>query len=123
MKLIHLGDLHLGKSLGEYDLAEDQRYILNQILDIIKRESADAVLIAGDVYDKAVPSESATRLLNEFFCELAELGVKTFVISGNHDSDERLNYGSELFQKNQIFISAVYQGCLLYTSPSPRDRG
>lgn len=66
MKLIHLGDLHLGKSLGEYDLAEDQRYILNQILDIIKRESADAVLIAGDVYDKAVPSESATRLLKNF---------------------------------------------------------
>ena len=114
MKLIHLGDLHLGKSLGEYDLAEDQRYILKQILQLIKKESVDAVLIAGDVYDKAVPSESATRLLDEFLCELAELGVKTFIISGNHDSDDRLNYGSELFQKNKIFISAVYQGELYH---------
>ena len=68
MKLIHLGDLHLGKSLGEYDLAEDQRYILKQILQLIKKESVDAVLIAGDVYDMAVPSESATRLLDEFLC-------------------------------------------------------
>ena len=110
MKLIHLGDLHLGKSLGEYDLAEDQRYILNQILDIIKRESADAVLIAGDVYDKAVPSESATRLLNEFFCELAELGVKTFVISGNHDSAERLAFGSQLMMESQVIFSPVYDG-------------
>lgn len=114
MKLIHLGDLHLGKSLGEYDLAEDQRYILKQILQLIKKESVDAVLIAGDVYDKAVPSESATRLLDEFLCELAELGVKTFIISGNHDSDDRLNYGSELFQKNKIFISSVYQGELYH---------
>ena len=112
MKLLHLGDLHLGKSLGEFDLIEDQKYILNQILDLIVQESVDAVLIAGDVYDKSIPSEAATRLLDTFLSQLAAKNVKTFVISGNHDSDDRLNYGSKLFVSNQIYISAVYDGHL-----------
>ena len=112
MKLLHLGDLHLGKSLGEFDLIEDQKYILNQILDVIVQESVDAVLIAGDVYDKSIPSEAATRLLDTFLSQLAAKNVKTFMISGNHDSDDRLNYGSKLFVSNQIYISAVYDGHL-----------
>lgn len=112
MKLLHLGDLHLGKSLGEFDLIEDQKYILNQILDLIVQESVDAVLIAGDVYDKSIPSEAATRLLDTFLSQLAAKNVKTFMISGNHDSDDRLNYGSKLFISNQIYISAVYDGHL-----------
>ena len=112
MKLLHLGDLHLGKSLGEFDLIEDQKYILNQILDLIVQESVDAVLIAGDVYDKSIPSEAATRLLDTFLSQLAAKNVKTFMISGNHDSDDRLNYGSKLFVSNQIYISAVYDGHL-----------
>ena len=112
MKLLHLADLHLGKSLQEFDLKEDQQYILDQILGIIKKESIDVVLIAGDVYDKSIPSESATKLLDYFLCSLAQLKVKTFVISGNHDSDERLRYGSSLFESNQIFISAIYDGSL-----------
>lgn len=112
MKLVHLGDLHLGRSLGDFDLADDQKYILNQILEIIDREAADAVLIAGDVYDKAVPSESATRLLDSFLSSLAKRGVKTCLISGNHDSDERLNYGREIFQNSGIFISSIYDGHL-----------
>lgn len=112
MKLLHVGDLHLGRSLGEFDLYEDQKYILDQILEITERESVDAVLVAGDVYDKAVPSEAATNLLDYFFCRLASRKVKTFVISGNHDSDDRLSYGSELFEANQIFISAKYDGTL-----------
>lgn len=112
MKVMHLGDLHLGKSLGDFDLIEDQKYILNQILEIIEQESIDAVLIAGDVYDKTIPSEAATRLLDSFLSQLASRNVKTFMISGNHDSDDRLNYGSTLFQKNQIYISAVYKGQL-----------
>ena len=112
MKLLHLGDLHLGKSLGEFDLIEDQKYILNQILDLIVQESVDAVLIAGDVYDKSIPSEAATRLLDTFLSQLAAKNVKTFMISGNHDSDDRLNYGSRLFVSNQIYISAVYDGHL-----------
>ena len=112
MRFLHLGDLHLGKSLGEFDLIEDQKYILDQILTVIRDRSVDAVLIAGDVYDKAIPSEAATNLLDYFLCRLSETGVKTFLISGNHDSDDRLNYGSQLFQTSQIFISSVYRGTL-----------
>lgn len=112
MKLLHLGDLHLGKSLGDFDLIKDQEFILEQILKLIDKESVDAVLIAGDVYDKAIPSEAATRLLDSFLSSLASKNVKTFMISGNHDSDDRLNYGSKLFESNQIFISAVYNGHL-----------
>lgn len=112
MKVVHLGDLHLGKTLGEFDLIKDQRYALEQILRIVEKQEADAVLIAGDVYDKAVPSEAATRLLDWFLSELARRKVQAFMISGNHDSDERLNYGSSLFEENGIFISAVFDGTL-----------
>lgn len=112
MKFLHLSDLHLGKSLGDFDLIEDQKYILNQVLDLIDEESVDAVLIAGDVYDKSVPSEAATRILDSFLSELAAKKVKTFIISGNHDSDDRLNYGSTLFESNQVYISAIYDGHL-----------
>ena len=72
MKLLHLGDIHLGKSLGEFDLIDDQRYILEQILRIIEKNEVDGVLIAGDVYDKSVPSEAATKLLDWFLSSLAE---------------------------------------------------
>ena len=112
MRFLHLGDLHLGKSLGNFDLIEDQKYILAQILAVIRDRSVDAVLIAGDVYDKAIPSEAATNLLDYFLCRLSETGVKTFMISGNHDSDDRLNYGSRLFQTSQIYIASVYMGIL-----------
>ena len=112
MKLLHLGDLHLGRSLGDFDLIEDQKYILDQILKIIEKENVDGVLIAGDVYDKSIPSEAATNLLDYFLCKLSESRVQTFMISGNHDSDDRLNYGSNLFEANQIYISALYPGTL-----------
>lgn len=112
MKFLHLGDLHLGKTLFDFDLIVDQRYILEQILDIAVKESVDGVLIAGDVYDKSVPSEAATKLLDYFLIELTKREIKVFMVSGNHDSDERLNYGSTLFASNQIFISAVFDGTL-----------
>ena len=112
MRLIHLGDLHLGKSLGDFDLIEDQRYILDRILEIVDKNNIDGVLIAGDVYDRAIPSEAATNLLDYFLKSLAERNVKTFMISGNHDSDDRLNYGSSLFAANQIYISAQFKGSL-----------
>ena len=112
MKLLHIGDLHLGKSLGEFDLSEDQKYILDQILKIAEESKVDAVLIAGDVYDKAVPSEAATKLLDYFLSRLSCMGVDTFVISGNHDSDDRLNYGSSLFESNRIYISSVFDGTM-----------
>ena len=112
MRLIHLGDLHLGKSLGEFDLIDDQRYILDRILEIIDKKQIECVLIAGDVYDRAVPSESATNLLDYFLNSLASRCVKTFMISGNHDSDDRLRYGSSLFETNRIYISAKFTGSL-----------
>lgn len=112
MKFLHLGDLHLGKTLNDFDLIGDQRYILDQILDIADKESVDGVFIAGDVYDKSVPSEASTRLLDYFLSKLADKGIKVFMVSGNHDSDDRLNYGSTLFASNQIFISAVFDGTL-----------
>ena len=112
MKFLHLGDLHLGKTLGDFDLITDQKYMLDQIMGIIEKEAVDAVLIAGDVYDKAIPSEAATNLLDYTLSKLAKMGVKTYLISGNHDSDERLNYGSSLFHSNDIFISAKFDGTL-----------
>ena len=112
MKLLHLGDLHLGKSLGEFDLYEDQKYIFDQILSIIREKEIDGVLIAGDVYDRAVPSESAMNLLDYFLKSLADQKVKTFMISGNHDSDDRLGYGSRLFESSHIYIAAQFRGTL-----------
>ena len=112
MKLIHLGDLHLGKTLADFNLNSDQKYILDQILDIVDRESADGVLICGDVYDKSIPSEEATKLLDNFLSRLAEKNVKTFMISGNHDSDDRLNFGKSFFESRNVYISAVFNGTL-----------
>lgn len=112
MKFIHLGDLHIGKYLGDFDLIEDQIYILNQILQIAKEHVVDAVLMSGDIYDKAIPREAAVRVFNEFICRLVQEGIKTFVISGNHDSDERLNFGSSLFEVNEVYISSKYEGIL-----------
>ena len=113
MKLLHVGDLHLGKSLGDFDLTEDQEYLLDQLLEMVDHYGVDAVLIAGDVYDKAIPSEAATRMLDYFLSKLAEKKVYVYMISGNHDSDERLNYGSHLFTANRIFIATKYDGSLV----------
>ena len=121
MKFLHLGDLHLGKTLFDFDLVEDQRYILDQILCIAAKESVDGVLIAGDVYDKSVPSEAATKLLDYLLMKLAQKEIKVFMVSGNHDSDDRLNYGSTLFASNQIFISAVFDGTLHRQSFAEED--
>lgn len=112
MRLLHLGDLHLGKAVGGFDLVEDQRYILDEILKITDEKSVDAVLIAGDVYDKSVPSEAATKLLDYFLNALVEKKVTVFMISGNHDSDDRLNFGSRIFKNSGIFISAKFDGHL-----------
>ncbi len=112
MKIMHLGDLHIGKSLGDFDLYEDQRYILEQVLNLIKEKSVDALLIAGDVYDKAIPGEKSVQLLDYFLKRLVETGIKTYMISGNHDSDERLNFGSSLFESNNIYINSKFNGIL-----------
>lgn len=114
MRFLHIADLHLGKSLDDFDLREDQQYILNQILDIAQAKEVDAVLIAGDVFDKAIPSEGAVQLLDTFLQELASRKLPVYMISGNHDSDERLNFGSGLFEANDIHIAAKYTGTLAH---------
>ena len=110
MKLIHLSDLHIGKRVNEVSMIEDQEYILLQILQIIDDEKADAVLIAGDVYDKSVPSAEAVTLFDDFLCRLAKRKIPVLIISGNHDSPERLAFGNRLLELGGIHISPVYDG-------------
>ena len=110
MKFLHLGDLHLGKNLGDFDLTEDQRDILDRITDIAVERQVFGVLIAGDIYDRTVPPESAVRLLDDFILRLSEKGIKVFMISGNHDSDERLAFGNGLFKLGGVYIASRYDG-------------
>ena len=110
MKLIHLSDLHIGKRVNETSMLEDQQYILNQILSVIDDEIPQAVLIAGDVYDRSVPSAEAVELLDRFLCALAQRELPVFLISGNHDSPERLAFGGQLMKASGIHISPVYDG-------------
>ena len=110
MKFVHLSDLHLGKRVNEYSMLEDQEYILTKIINIIDDEKPDGIIIAGDVYDKSVPSAEAVQLLDDFICRLAERKVPTYIISGNHDSAERLAFGGRLMDISGIHISPVYDG-------------
>ena len=110
MKIFHLSDLHLGKRLNEFSLVEDQEYILNQILSLVEVEKPDAVVIAGDVYDRAIPSIEAVSLFDEFLVRLAKLHTHSFVISGNHDSPERIAFASRLLDAAGIHLSPVYDG-------------
>lgn len=110
MKLIHLSDLHIGKRVNEVSMLEDQEYILNQILEAIDLERPGAVLISGDVYDRSVPSAEAVTLFDAFLCSLAERKQQVFIISGNHDSAERLAFGGRLMEDKGIHLSPVYDG-------------
>ena len=112
MKFFHLSDLHLGKRLNEFNLLEDQDYILRVILGLLDEEKPDAVLLAGDIYDKAVPSAEAVQLFDFFLRRLAERGLQVFVISGNHDSPERIAFGSRLMDPSGIHMSPVYDGAV-----------
>lgn len=110
MKFMHLSDLHIGKRLNEFSLAEDQAHILDKILETAKNERVDAVIIAGDIYDRSVPSVEGVRLFDRFITALSEMGIYVFIISGNHDSPERLAFGSGLMAASRVFISPVYEG-------------
>lgn len=112
MKLMHLGDLHIGRRIGEFDLIEDQHYILHEILKIADEEKPDGVLIAGDVYDKSLPNVDAVELFDEFLTGLASRGLPVYMISGNHDSPERLGFGSKILSRNNIHIAGVFEGSL-----------
>lgn len=110
MKIVHLSDLHLGKRINEYSLIEDQKYILNEILRIIDEEKPDCVILAGDIYDKSVPPSEAVVLFDDFIYRLSRRELQVFVISGNHDSPERLSCGSRIMDSSGIHISPVYDG-------------
>lgn len=110
MKLVHLSDLHLGKRVNDFPMLEDQAYILDRILNIVDEEQPDAVLIAGDVYDKTIPSAEAVALLDDFLVRLADRSLAVLLVSGNHDSPERLAFANRLMEQRRVYIAPVYHG-------------
>lgn len=110
MKFLHLSDLHIGKRVNEVSMLDDQAYILDQILCIADVERPDAVLIAGDIYDRSIPSNEAVTLFDDFLVKLAKRHLPVLMISGNHDSPERLSFGGRLLDASGIYISPVYHG-------------
>jgi exonuclease SbcD len=115
MKFIHLSDLHLGKRLNEFSMIEDQDFILKEIYSIISEEEPDFVIIAGDIYDKSVPSAEAVHLFDGFLTKVSERTGHIFVISGNHDSAERIAFGSHIMEKSGIHMSPVFDGNIVPT--------
>ncbi len=110
MKFMHLSDLHIGKRVNEYSMMDDQRYILAQIVRLLDEEKPDAVLIAGDIYDKSIPGADAVMLFDRFLTQVSERKVPVFLISGNHDSQERLAFGRDILSGSDIYISEVFRG-------------
>ncbi|MDD4413921.1 MAG: exonuclease SbcCD subunit D [Oscillospiraceae bacterium] len=112
MRLLHIGDLHLGKYLLETPLLDDQRYVLEAVIRAADENSVDAVLIAGDIYDRSVPPADAVGVLDDFICELSSRNIAVFAVAGNHDSPERLDFGSRLFSGRGVYITGYYNGQL-----------
>ena len=110
MKLFHLADLHIGKRVNEFSMIEDQKYILKRILDLAEEEKPDGIILAGDIYDKQIPSAEAVQVFDEFITRLAGRAIPVFIISGNHDSAERLAFGGRLLNSRGIYLSPVYDG-------------
>lgn len=110
MRFIHLSDLHIGKRVNEFSMLEDQKYILAQILTIVEKERVDFVILAGDIYDKPIPTGEAVQVFDSFLTRLADFNIPVFVISGNHDSAERLAFGALLMNSRGVYLSPVYDG-------------
>lgn len=110
MKFAHISDLHLGKRVHQFSMIEDQKYILDKIVELVVQEEVDGVFIAGDIYDKVYPSAEAVALFDSFLVKLAKEDIKVFVISGNHDSPERIAFLGQLTQKAGVYLSPVYDG-------------
>ena len=109
MKLMHLGDLHIGKRVSGFSMLEDQKHILGQILAAVEAEKPDAVLVAGDVYDRSIPSEEAVKVADDFFVRLSKTGTRVLVISGNHDSAERVAFGGRLMEASGVHFAPVFR--------------
>lgn len=110
MKFIHLSDLHIGKRVNEFSMIDEQNYILMKIINIIDDEKPDCILIAGDIYDKSVPPTEAVQIFDDFLVRIADRNIKVFIVSGNHDSPERVAFGSRIMNRSGIFISPAYNG-------------
>ncbi len=110
MRIMHLSDLHIGKRVNEFSMLEDQAYILKKIIKIIDEQHVETIIIAGDVYDKPLPSAEAVELFDEFLVSLAKRKLNVLVISGNHDSPERIAFGGRLMEASGIHMSRVYHG-------------
>ena len=110
MRFMHLADLHLGKNVNGYSLIKDQEYALDQIIKLLKKEKIDTLLIAGDIYQSSVPSIEATKLFSKFLSQLKDLKMKVLIISGNHDSSDRLAYANSFLKDSEIYISDTYSG-------------
>ncbi len=109
MKFIHTSDLHVGRRLGEFSLIDDQRAVFVQLLDLIRKEMPDALLLSGDIYDKTVPSSEAVTLFDDFLTSAAEL-TQILMISGNHDSPERISFGGRLMERSGVHVCGGYDG-------------
>lgn len=112
MKLFHLSDLHIGKRVNEFSMLAEQQYILDQIVNYVAEEQPDGIILAGDIYDKPVPGADAVALFDWFLTELSERDVFVMMISGNHDSAERIAFGSHLMSKSNVYISPVFSGTI-----------
>ncbi|HBI64014.1 MAG TPA: exonuclease sbcCD subunit D, partial [Clostridiales bacterium] len=112
MKFLHLSDLHLGKRVHGFSMLEDQRFVLEQIVQMAKQQRADAVVIAGDIYDKSIPPAEAVGLFDSFFTSLGAAGIPVLAISGNHDAGDRLNFGQRLLARQGVHLSGTFDGCV-----------
>ena len=113
MKILHTSDLHIGKRINEYSMLEEQRFVFDEILKIAETEQPDAIILAGDIYDKSVPSTEAVALFDDFLFNLARLDKAIFIISGNHDSAERISFASRIMERSKIYLSPVYNARIL----------
>ena len=111
MKILHTADLHIGKIVNGFSMLEDQKYVLTQMVDTVKEQGVQAFVIAGDVYDRPIPSAEAVLVFHEFIQRLHETGVEIFCISGNHDSPERLGFAQEILGEHGVHFEGTYKGC------------
>ena len=112
MKFAHISDLHLGMRIYDRKIAEDQAYILDEIIKILKKEKPDGVFISGDIYDRPIPPEESVDMLNRFLAQIHALGQDIYMISGNHDSPERIDFGTELLESAGVYVAGKYDGHL-----------
>lgn len=112
MRLMHLADLHIGKKVNGYPMLEEQKYVLRRVLQMASEQSLDGMILAGDIYDKSVPAGEAVQVLDWFLTQVSAMGIPVYMVSGNHDSAERLCFGAKLLEKSGVHVASIYDGKL-----------